>query len=309
MTLTELRYVLALNRERHFGRAAERCFVTQPTLSQGIQKLEDEIGYPLFERNRSEILVTPEGTAFMQQAQRVMDEMTKLIAVARSNKDQLVGPLRLGVIPTVGPYLLPELVPRLKERAPEMSLEIEENLTGNLTPMLRDGLLDCAIIALPYDVPAVSTVPLYDERMAVAINSHHPWAKRKMVAIEELGDENVLMLNIGNCFRDQVLEACPGQINSANEGRAGSSLETIRSMVASGLGVSVMPEGSVQKQHMTKLVKALQLQSPAPTRRIALAHRTSFVRKAALEVLIAAVSDIDSGWVRHVDGQSLKKSA
>jgi LysR family transcriptional regulator, hydrogen peroxide-inducible genes activator len=300
MTLTELRYVLALNRERHFGRAAERCFVTQPTLSLGIQKLEDELGYSLFERNRGEILTTAEGHAFMAQAQRVMDEMTKLTAIARSSKNQLVGPLRIGVIPTVGPYLLPELVPELKKLAPEMSLEIEENLTGSLTPMLRDGLLDCAIIALPFDVAGVTTIPLYDERMAVAVNAMHPWVRRKTVSLADLIDENVLMLNIGHCFRDQVIEACPGQMNTANEGRAGSSLETIRSMVASGLGISVMPEGSMQKQHMTKMLRTLPLEAPVPSRRIAIAHRTSFVRRTAVEVLVEAVAAINLGWLQHV---------
>ncbi len=300
MTLTELRYVLALGRERHFGRAAQKCFVTQPTLSLGIQKLEEEVGFPLFERNRNDVFVTPEGAVFMVQAQRVIDEMAKLTVVARASKDQLVGALRIGVIPTVGPYLLPELIPELKRLAPEMPLEIEENMTANLTPLLRDAQLDCIIIALPFDVPGVSVLPLYDERMAVAVSSSHDWSKRKMVTINELGDENVLMLNIGNCFREQVLEACPGQINTATDGRAGSSLETIRSMVASGLGVSVMPEGSLQKQNLTKLVKSIPLESPAPTRRIGLAYRTSFVRKSAVETLGKAVGAIKTDWVRHI---------
>src|SRR5437763_1182689 len=155
MTLTELKYVVALAQERHFGRAAQKCFVTQPTLSLALAKLEDELGIKLFERNKSEVIATPRGVAIVEQARRVLDEAGKIQDIARGGRDQLAGPLRLGVIPTIGPYLLPELIPALRKRAPSMPLSIEENLTGVLAPMLREGELEVVIIALPFSIPGV----------------------------------------------------------------------------------------------------------------------------------------------------------
>jgi LysR family hydrogen peroxide-inducible transcriptional activator len=222
MTLTELKYIVALAQERHFGRAAQKCFVTQPTLSLALAKLEDELGLKLFERNKNEVLVTGRGQAIIEQARRVLDEVGKIQHLARGNQDQLVGALRLGVIPTIGPYLLPELVPILRKRAPEMPLNIEENFTGNLAPMLRDGELDVAIIALPFALPSVKTRVVYEEPFSVVVPDGHRWGQRRAVKPGELADENLLVLNNGHCFRDQVLEVCPGQSNTAlAEGRAG----------------------------------------------------------------------------------------
>ena len=246
MTLTELRYVVALAQERHFGRAAQKCFVTQPTLSLALAKLEDELGVKLFERNKNEVLPTARGQAIVEQARRVLDEVGKIQGIARGGADQLAGALRLGVIPTIGPYLLPDLIPILRKRAPSMPLMIEENLTGNLAPMLREGELDVVIIALPFSMPGVKTRVVYEEPFSVVVPQGHPWQGRKAVKPADLADENLLVLNAGHCFRDQVLEACPGQSNTAQpEGRAGSSLETIRNMVASGLGVSVLPTSAL----------------------------------------------------------------
>lgn len=304
MTLTELRYVVALAQERHFGRAAAKCFVTQPTLSLALAKLEDELGLQLFERNKTEVLITDRGHAIVEQARRVLDEAAKITQLARGSKDELVGPLKIGVIPTIGPYLLPELVPALKKRAPQMPLEIEENLTGHLTPMLRDGDIDCAIVALPFLVSGVLSTPLYDEKMSVVVPSGHAWQSKKSVKRAELANENVLLLNTGHCFRDQVVEACPGQNNTAAEGRAGSSIETIRNMVASGLGISVLPDGALSRQHSNKLVTALPFADPAPSRRIGIAWRESFGRKRAVGAIVAAIADIKSAWVNHVSSQA-----
>jgi len=267
MTLTELRYVVALAQERHFGRAAQKSFVTQPTLSLALAKLEDELGVRLFERNKNEVLVTARGQAIVEQARRVLDEAGKIQHIARGGKDQLAGALRLGVIPTIGPYLLPELVPILRKRAPSMPLMIEENLTGNLAPMLREGELDVVIIALPFAIPGVKTRVVYEEPFSVVVPEGHKWQSRRAVKPADLGDENLLVLNNGHCFRDQVLEACPGQSNTAlPEGRAGSSLETIRNMVASGLGVSVLPSSALAPRYTTKLVRSVPFTSPVPSR-------------------------------------------
>ncbi|TSA49440.1 MAG: LysR family transcriptional regulator, partial [Nitrosomonadales bacterium] len=229
MTLNELRYIVAVARERNFRRAAESCFVTQPALSLAIQKLEGELGIQLFERGRAEVSVTPIGEQVVEQAQRALDEVGRISEIARQGKDQLAGPLRLGAIYTVGPYLLPELIPPLLKIAPEMPLEVEENLTANLEPMLRNGRLDVAIIALPFDVPGVLTRPLYDEPFNLAVPAGHPWAKRKSVAAHELSGEKVLLLNNGHCFSNQVVEACP-ELNRHGHGEVqqGNSLETIR---------------------------------------------------------------------------------
>ena len=293
MTLTELRYVVALAHERHFGRAAQKCFVTQPTLSLALAKLEDELGVKLFERNKNEVLVTARGSEIVEQARRVLDEVAKIPHIARGGRDQLAGALRLGAIPTIGPYLLPDLVPILRKRAPAMPLVIEENLTGNLAPMLRDGELDVVIIALPFAVPGAKTRVVYEEPFSVVVPEGHRWQERKAVKPGELAGENLLVLNAGHCFRDQVMEACPGQPNTAlPEGRAGSSLETIRNMVASGLGVSVLPVSALVSRYATKLLKPVPFTHPAPSRKVALAWRASFDRPLAVETLAAAIQSV-----------------
>ncbi len=293
MTLTELKYVVALAQERHFGRAAQKCFVTQPTLSLALAKLEDELGLKLFERNKNEVLVTPRGMAIVEQARRVLDEVGKIPQLAKGGRDQLSGALRLGAIPTIGPYLLPELIPALKKRAPHMPLAIEENLTGNLAPMLRDGELDVVVIALPFVIPGVKTQVVYEEPFSVVVPEGHPWTGRKQVKPGDLAEENLLVLNNGHCFRDQVLESCPGQSNTAQpEGRAGSSLETIRNMVASGLGVSVLPASALTPRYATKLLKTVPFTAPVPSRKVALAWRSTFDRPLAIEALAEAIATV-----------------
>jgi LysR family hydrogen peroxide-inducible transcriptional activator len=293
MTLTELKYVVALAQERHFGRAAQKCFVTQPTLSLALAKLEDELGVKLFERNKNEVLVTARGQAIVDQARRVLDEVGKIGHIAKGAQDQLSGTLRLGTIPTIGPYLLPDLIPILRKRAPSMPLSIEENLTGNLAPMLREGELDVVIIALPFAVPGVKTRVVYEEPFSVVVPEGHPWQERKSVKPGELTDVNLLVLNAGHCFRDQVLEACPGQSNTAlPEGRAGNSLETIRNMVASGLGVSVLPSSALTPRYASKLLKVVPFSSPVPSRKVALAWRSSFDRPMAVDTLADAIQAI-----------------
>ncbi|HQZ46153.1 MAG TPA: hydrogen peroxide-inducible genes activator [Usitatibacteraceae bacterium] len=302
MTLTELRYVVALAHERHFGRAAQKCFVTQPTLSLALAKLEEELGVRLFERNKNEVLVSPMGAEIVEQARRVLEEAGKIVTLARGSQDQLAGALRLGVIPTIGPYLLPELVPILRRRAPGMPLMIEENFTATLAPMLRDGEIDVAIVALPFTVPGVTTRTLYEEPFSVVVPEGHGWAKRKRVRPDELSGESLLVLNAGHCFRDQVLETCPGQSNTAipDGGRSGSSLETIRNMVASGLGVSVLPATALQRRYLTRLVKEIPFTDPAPSRKVAIAWRTSFSRPDAVEALAGAISAVKLPCLKKV---------
>ena len=176
MNLNDLRYVVALAQERNFHRAAERCFVSQPALSLAIRKLEDELGVRLFERGRNGVRPTPTGSRIVEQAQRVIEEAGRIRELAAQGKDQLAGPLKLGVIYTVGPYLLPELIPILHRKAPKMPLEVEENLTANLEVLLGNGRIDAALIALPFEAPRVELLPLYDEPFTVAVPVSHPWA-------------------------------------------------------------------------------------------------------------------------------------
>jgi LysR family hydrogen peroxide-inducible transcriptional activator len=235
----------------------------------------------------------------VEQARRVLDEVGKIQHLARGAQDQLAGALRLGVIPTIGPYLLPELVPILRKAAPAMPLAIEENLTGNLAPMLREGELDVLIVALPFSMPGVKTDFLYEEPFSIVVPQDHPWSHRKTVKPSELNDENLLVLNSGHCFRDQVLEACPGQTNTAlPDGRAGSSLETIRNMVASGLGVSVLPATALVPRYASKMLHIVPFSSPAPSRKIALAWRTSFDRPLAIHALSNAIRGVKLPAIR-----------
>ena len=289
MTLNELRYVVAIAQERSFGRAAHRCFVSQPALSVAIQKLEEELGTQLFERGKTEVTVTPVGERIVEQAQKVLEEATRIRDIAQAGRNQLVGLFRLGVIYTVAPYLLPDLVPALNVRAPQMPLEIEENLTEHLEAALKTGRIDAAIIALPFQPPGVMTEFLYEEPFQVVVPQQHKWAKRKSVQPAELSTEHTILLNVGHCFRDQVLDACPELNRSDAPITRTNSLETIRNMVASGLGVSVLPRDALTPKYHSRLVVAVPFARPVPTRRIALAHRKSFPRPAAVAAIRDAV--------------------
>lgn len=289
MNLNELRYAVAVSQMRNFRRAAEKCFVTQPALSLAIQKLEDELGVQLFERSRTEVTLTPIGARIVEQAQRVLEEAGRIPEIAKQGRDQLAGTLKLGAIYTVAPYLLPELIPILHRKAPQMPLEVVENLTSQLDLMLRDGRIDVAIIALPFDVPNVTTLPLYDEPFAVVVPTEHAWAKRASIRAEELTSEKVLMLASGHCFSNQVVEACPELQKEGRETLQGNSLETIRNMVASGLGITVLPSSADAPRYRSPLLKVVPFKNPPPSRRIALAWRRSFAREKAIEVLADAI--------------------
>jgi LysR family hydrogen peroxide-inducible transcriptional activator len=290
MTLNELRYVVAVARERSFGRAAAKCFVSQPALSVAIQKLEEELGAPLFERGKNEVTITPVGERIVEQAQKVLEETARIREIAQAGRNQLVGLLKLGVIYTVGPYLLPDLIPALHARAPQMPLDIEENLTENLETSLRTGQIDAAIIALPFQPSGIVTDFLYEEPFQVVVPQGHKWAKRKSIAPDELPAEHTILLNVGHCFRDQVLDACP-ELNRADaQVTRTNSLETVRNMVASGLGVSVLPRDALTPKYHSRLVVPVPFTKPTPARRIALAYRRSFPRPAAIAAIREAVA-------------------
>lgn len=288
MTLTELRYLVNLDKERHFQRAAERSFVSQPTLSLALRKLEDELGVILFERMRGEVRPTPVGARIIAQARQVLSEASQLEDIAREGQDELNGPLRVGAIYTVGPYLLPPLVPWLHARYRNMPLVIEENFTAQLLEQLRDHELDVAILALPVQSRGISAWGLYDEDFVVLLPPGHAWTGRPEVEASKLAGQHLLLLGPGHCFRDQVIAACPecAEPDRATRPHTGSSLETIRHMVASGLGITVLPRSSVESRlGDPDPLSWVPFAQPAPSRRIALIWRRSFPRAGAIRAL------------------------
>ena len=290
MTLTELRYIVAVARQRHFGRAAEACFVSQPTLSVAVKKLEEELGLALFERGPGEVSVTPAGQKIVEQAQRVLEEAARIREIAAAGRDPLAGPLRLGAIYTIGPYLLPKLIPILRRAAPAMQLHIQENFTHVLAEMLKSGEVDVILIALPLQAPGIETRAAYDEPFLVAVPKGHPWEGRKRVTSEELSNESLLLLGEGHCFRDQVLDICSVVRTKDRSSLArtveGGSLETIRQMVAGGVGVTVLPANSVSGAGGAgDLIRVVPFGRPVPSRRVGLAWRRSFPRPEAIEAL------------------------
>jgi LysR family hydrogen peroxide-inducible transcriptional activator len=294
MTLTELRYIVAVAREKHFGRAAEACFVSQPTLSVAIKKLEEELDVKLFERGASEVSVTPLGDEIVRQAQQVIEQAAAIKEIAKRGKDPVAGPLRVGVIYTIGPYLLPDLVRNAIALVPQMPLVLQENFTARLLDMLRTGELDCAILAEPFPDTGLAIAPLYDEPFMVAVPRSHALAQRSAISADELKHETLLLLGTGHCFRDHVLEVCPeyARFSSNAEGIRksfeGSSLETIKYMVAAGMGVTVVPILGVPKDAQPH-VAYIPFSDTVPTRRVVLAWRRTFTRYEAIAALRNAI--------------------
>jgi LysR family hydrogen peroxide-inducible transcriptional activator len=307
MTLTELKYIVAVAREKHFGKAADACFVSQPTLSVAVKKLEEELDVKLFERSANEVSVTALGEEIVRQAQSVLEQAANIKDIAKRGKDPLAGALKLGVIYTIAPYLLPDLVRQVITRTPQMPLMLQENFTVKLLEMLRTGEIDCAILAEPFPDAGLALAPLYDEPFFAAVPSSHPLARQKQVSADELKNETMLLLGNGHCFRDHVLEVCPEFARFASNAEGirksfeGSSLETIKHMVAAGMGITLVPRLSVPAEALgaTKargpkvFVKYLPVHedkgAAPPTRRVVLAWRRSFTRYEAIAALRNAI--------------------
>jgi LysR family hydrogen peroxide-inducible transcriptional activator len=315
VTLTELKYVVAVARKRHFGLAAQTCFVSQPTLSVAVKKLEDELGGALFERHPNEILLTSLGERVVEQAQRVLEEADRIRQIAENERYALDVPLRVGVIFTIGPYLLPKFVTAVREEAPNLSLILTENYTAKLAEMLRSGELDVAILSLPFGGPGLMVQPVYDEPFVVAIPSGHPWEGRKEINPDDLKNENVLLLGFGHCFRDQVLQLCPALGRSAaadtlQKTFEGSSLETIRHMVATGVGITVLPSMAAGDWMFDNhLLTYRAFADPMPDRRVVLVWRKSFPRPMAIEAIRRAIFASDLPGVRLLPDEPARLSS
>lgn len=316
MTLTELKYVVALAREKHFGKAALACAVSQPTLSLGIKKLEEELDIKIFERNANDVNPTSIGQEIVRQAQSVLEQSQQIKEIAKLGKDPLNGALRLGVIYTIAPYLLPDLVKSVIQNTPQMKLVLQENFTTRLLEMLRSGDIDCAILAEPFSEAGLAVAPLYDEPFVAAVPANHELAQFDAISTDQLKSESILLLGAGHCFRDHVLDVCPEYAKFSNHSDGihknfeGSSLETIKYMVAAGLGVTLVPRLSVPKnallEHHQKgspqnealnphqegadgYIKYLHFEKDSPSRRVVLVWRRSFTRYEAIAALRNAI--------------------
>ena len=295
MTLSELRFIVALAHEKNFRRAAEKSFVSQPALSLGIKKIEQELNLSLFERSvgaGGDVRITPIGQKIIDQATIVLEEAAKIKDLSANGDKQLNLPFKLGLIYSIAPYLLPLIIPKLREHTPNMPLEIYENITKNLENDLKQGSIDAAVIALPFDIPGVAIEVLYDEVFVVIAPLNHRWDVQKNIKAKDLAQEKVLLLDRTHCFSNQVKEACPG-LSKNSEIQLGNSLETIRSMVASNLGISVLPKSATAAQHDNALVKIISFELPVPFRRVALAYRKSAVKKEAISAIVSVIKSLD----------------
>ena len=293
MTLTELRYIVAVAQEKHFGRAAQRCHVSQPTLSIAIKKLEEELALSLFDRSSNEVITTEAGERIVAQARRVLEEADMIKQLANEEQNELEGSVKLGLIFTVAPYLLPKLILSLRNIAPKMPLMLEENYTHVLTEMLKRGELDAIVVAEPFHEPGVVTEPLYDEPFFVIVPRGHHFEELDAVTPQALAEEQVLLLTEGNCMRGNILDSCTElaakqRILGLTNTLQGSSINTIRHMVASGLAISVLPATALtENDHL--LFSIIPFESNVPQRSIVLAYRRNFVRPKALHTIRQAI--------------------
>lgn len=298
MTLNELKYIVAVAKERHFRKASESCFVSQPTLSIAIKKLENELGVILFERHKSEILITPIGKKIIELAETVLRKTELIKQLAKEEQGDQSGELKVGAIYTIAPYLLPKLIPEFHQRSPKTPFILQENFTHLLVEKLLNGELDLVVLSLPFENPNIETLALYQEPFVAAIPNDHPLAKQDEISLQDIENERFLLLGAGHCFRDQVIDSFPnlnhlnlktGHIQRTLEG---SSLETIRFMVASGAGITILPCSSIN-QHDDQLFTVKAIKAPVPSRTVALAWRKTFPRKQILETFKQALNNIE----------------
>ncbi|MBT0727729.1 DNA-binding transcriptional regulator OxyR [Rosenbergiella australiborealis] len=290
MNIRDLEYLVSLAEHRHFRRAADACHVSQPTLSGQIRKLEDELGVMLLERTSRKVLFTQAGLLLVDQARTVLREVKILKEMASQQGETMSGPLHIGLIPTVGPYLLPHIIPMLHKSFPKLEMYLHEAQTHQLLAQLDSGKLDCAIMALVKESEAFIEVPLFDEPMKLAVYSDHPWCQRQTIPMSDLSGEKLLMLEDGHCLRDQAMGICfQAGANEDTHFRA-TSLETLRNMVAAGSGVTLMPALAIPSERERDGVCYIGCESPVPQRTIALIYRPGSPLRSRYEQLAEAIS-------------------
>ena len=298
VSLRALGYLVALGETLHFGKAAERCFVSQPTLSAQIKKLEEQLGVQLVERGPRNVRLTDIGARIAERARRVLDEAREIEELARNSQDPLAGEVRVGLIPTVGPYLLPHVAGPLHERFPRLKLLLVEHQTDRLVRLLHEGELDMGILALPAQGDRLATRPLYDESFLVALPAGHPLAQRRQLAVDDLAGETLLLLEDGHCLRDQALEVCQlAHVRETPDFRA-TSLETLRQMVASGVGITLLPRLAVDGSTAAPTLVVVPFVDPAPGRTIAAAWRPGSAREETIGRLCDAIQSLMAARAR-----------
>lgn len=296
MNLRDLRYLVALAEALHFGKAAEACHVSQPTLSTQIKKLEDELGVALVERAPRHVMLTPAGRDIAARARRVLAEVDQMRETARRTSDPEAGSVRLGLFPTLGPYLLPHVVPRIRARFPRLELLLVEEKTEAVLHMLRDGKLDAAVLALPLHEDWLETEFLFEEPFLLAVPEGHALAGQQDLRLSSLGDQHLLLLEEGHCLRDQALEVCHLAGAGEKEGFRATSLETLRQMVAAGVGVTLLPMLAVKPPvSPSENIRLLAFRDPPPSRRMAMVWRKTSAMGAFLHELAAVLRDLPPG--------------
>ena len=306
ITFTELRYIVAVADERHFGRAADACHVSQPTLSTQVKKLEENLGVQVFERTSRAVQVTPAGREILDRARTILGEVQTIGDLARGHAEPLAGPLRLGLIPTLGPYVLPWLVPQVQQSFPRLRLAVRESVTAQLLDELVRGQLDAALLALPVGTPGLVSEALFDEPFWVLAPATHPLATRARVAESDLEGQRVLLLTDGHCLREQALAICGQGAAAAGDDFRATSLETLRQLVAAGIGVTLLPALAVAALATLPTVAVRPFRAPAPSRRIGLVWRRGASPAPALPHLAAFIRTHAPAAVRPVmDGAAV----
>jgi len=299
MNLRDLRYLVTLADLRHFGRAAEACHVSQPTLSTQIRKLEEELGVALVERAPRHVMLTPVGADIVERARRVLADVEQMRETARRTADPEAGSVRLGIFPTLGPYLLPHVVPKIRTRFPRLELLLVEEKTEVLLGMLRDGRLDAAVLALPLHEDWLQIEFLFEEPFMLAVPGDHPLASHRDLQLSELTDQHLLLLEDGHCLRDQALEVCSLAGAGEKEGFRATSLETLRQMVAAGVGMTLLPMLAVNPPvPHSDSIQLLSFKSPPPSRRLAMVWRRSSAMGAFLHELAALLRELPPRLLR-----------
>jgi len=296
MNLRDLRYLVALAEALHFGKAAEACHVSQPTLSTQIKKLEEELGVALVERAPRHVMLTAAGRDIAVRARRVLAEVDQMRETARRTSDPEAGSVRLGLFPTLGPYLLPHVVPRIRARFPRLELLLVEEKTEAILHRLRDGKLDAAILALPLHEDWLETEFLFEEPFLLAVPEGHPLATHRNLQLSDLGDQHLLLLEEGHCLRDQALEVCHLAGAGEKEGFRATSLETLRQMVAAGVGVTLLPMLAVKPPvSPSENIRLLAFKDPPPARRMAMVWRKTSAMGAFLHTLADVLRALPPG--------------
>lgn len=291
MNIRDFEYLVALAEHKHFRKAAEACFVSQPTLSGQIRKLEDELGTALLERSSRRVLFTDSGLQLVDQAKRILSEVKTFKDMASGQNGMMTGPLHIGFIPTVGPYILPRIIPALKEQFPELELFLHEAQTSQLVDQLEDGKLDCLVLASVAETEQFKEIDVYDEPLSVAVPYGHEWADLEEVDMHDLKGRTVLSLGDGHCLRDQALGFCFAAGAKDDERFKATSLETLRNMVAAGAGITLLPELSLPKEKNKDGVCYIKASNPIPSRRIVLVYRPGSPLRARFEQLAKAIKE------------------